>query len=1106
MLPTAAHLPQLDLIRYRGDSADLTIPLTNPDTGAAFPPSGHNLLWTLKAKASDLDSAALVQKISTVGGITLANPSVVSLVPADFALLLADVCYEWDVQAQNLTTGAVRTVARGTLAFAFDVSKTTALAIPTTTTNPSAGFSSAWGAITGTLSAQTDLQTALNLRLNLTGGTLTGPLMLSTSVTGAAAGALYRIADTLRYRDGTNTERLLLNSVDNLANLANPTTARTNLGLGTLATQSGTFSGTFSGTASGTNTGDQTISLTGEVTGSGSGSFAATVANSAVIGKVLTGYASAAGTVAAADSILAAIQKLNGNDATNANLTGGVTSVGNAATVVTNANLTGEVTSVGNAATVTNTAVIGKILTGYASAAGTVAAADSILAAIQKLNGNDATNANLTGGVTSVGNAATVVTNANLTGEVTSVGNAATVANSAVIAKVLTGYASGAGTVAAADSILAAIQKLNGNDATNANLTGPITSVGNATAIAAQTGTGTTFVMSASPTLVTPNIGVATGTSLALTTGTVSSAPTAANDLANKAYVDSVAAGLDVKGSVVVATSSDTTLSGTTTIDGIAVIAGDRVLVRAQTLAQNNGIYIVAAGSWSRALDADAWAEIPGAFCFVETGSTFSDTGWVCTSNLGGTLGTTAITFSQFSGAGTYLPGVGLTLTGSTFAIDATVATLAGVQALTNKSIGATQLTGTIAAARFPASTGDATAAIGTTAFTVVALNGVALSGLATGILRNTTGSGAPVIAVAADFPTLNQSTTGTAAGLSATLVAASGGTGNASYAIGDLLQASATTTLARLASIATGNVLLSGGVTTVSSWGKVGLTTHVAGILPVANGGTNNAFFTISGPTTSAKTYTVPDANATLLTDAAAVTVAQGGSGRATATTAFALLAAGTTATGAHQTLATGATTEILVGAGGSALPVWTTATGTGAPVRAGSPTFTGTVAAAALTATGAITPSQTAGIVGTTTNNNANAGSVGEYVAATVTQASAITLTTGTAVNITSISLGAGDWDVNVAGYFLAGATTTLNNLIVSISQTSGVLDTAEGAFQRTSYNALAIGNAITGLAVPPWRVSLTVTTTIFFVASTSFATSTLSGYGKISARRVR
>lgn len=84
---------------------------------------------------------------------------------------------------------------------------------------------------------------------------------------------------------------------------------------------------------------------------------------------------------------------------------------------------------------------------------------------------------------------------------------------------------------------------------------------------------------------------------------------------------------------------------------------------------------------------------------------------------------------------------------------------------------------------------------------------------------------------------------------------------------------------------------------------------------------------------------------------------VTNGGTGVATATTAYGLQAAGTTATGVHQTLAAGATTDILVGGGASALPAWTTATGTGAPVRAGSPTFTGTVGAAAITATGVIT-----------------------------------------------------------------------------------------------------------------------------------------------------
>ncbi len=105
--------------------------------------------------------------------------------------------------------------------------------------------------------------------------------------------------------------------------------------------------------------------------------------------------------------------------------------------------------------------------------------------------------------------------------------------------------------------------------------------------------------------------------------------------------------------------------------------------------------------------------------------------------------------------------------------------------------------------------------------------------------------------------------------------------------------------------------------------------------------GGTGNGFAKLSGPTTTEKTFTLPNANAAILTDNAAVTVAQGGSGRATGTTAYSLIATGTTATGAEQTLANGASTEILVGGGASALPAWTTATGSGAPVRATSPTL---------------------------------------------------------------------------------------------------------------------------------------------------------------------
>jgi hypothetical protein len=94
-------------------------------------------------------------------------------------------------------------------------------------------------------------------------------------------------------------------------------------------------------------------------------------------------------------------------------------------------------------------------------------------------------------------------------------------------------------------------------------------------------------------------------------------------------------------------------------------------------------------------------------------------------------------------------------------------------------------------------------------------------------------------------FPTLNQNTTGTAAGLSSTLVATSGGTGQSTYAIGDLLQGGATNTLTKLAAVATGNALISGGVGTASSWGKIGLATHVSGTLGATNGGTGLTAYT---------------------------------------------------------------------------------------------------------------------------------------------------------------------------------------------------------------------------------------------------------------------
>lgn len=151
----------------------------------------------------------------------------------------------------------------------------------------------------------------------------------------------------------------------------------------------------------------------------------------------------------------------------------------------------------------------------------------------------------------------------------------------------------------------------------------------------------------------------------------VTSDPSVANDLVRKSYVDAAIQGLKWKEPVLAISTSNITLSGPQTIDGVSLVAGDRVLVAGQTTQTNNGIYVVAAGSWTRAVDADASSEFESMAVFVNEGTTYAASAWVCTTLAPITLGSSNLTYVQFTGTAALTVNLGLTKTGNN--IDVTV-------------------------------------------------------------------------------------------------------------------------------------------------------------------------------------------------------------------------------------------------------------------------------------------------------------------------------------------------------------------------------------------------------------------------------------------------
>lgn len=146
--------------------------------------------------------------------------------------------------------------------------------------------------------------------------------------------------------------------------------------------------------------------------------------------------------------------------------------------------------------------------------------------------------------------------------------------------------------------------------------------------------------------------------------------PTATSDAATKGYVDGLVNGTKWLAPVICATTANITLSGEQTIDGIVTNAS-RVLVKNQSTASQNGVYLTAAGSWTRVTDLAAGADAANASMFVEQGTTYADTQWTCSSDTGSAVvGTNSLTFVQFgSGTGYSADGSTLSLSGTTFSV-----------------------------------------------------------------------------------------------------------------------------------------------------------------------------------------------------------------------------------------------------------------------------------------------------------------------------------------------------------------------------------------------------------------------------------------------------
>jgi hypothetical protein len=340
-------------------------------------------------------------------------------------------------------------------------------------------------------------------------------------------------------------------------------------------------------------------------------------------------------------------------------------------------------------------------------------------------------------------------------------------------------------------------------------------------------------------TINSTTIGATTPSSAAFTTASVSTAPVSGNDVVNKTYLDFFATGISWKQPVNCGTTANITLSGLQTIDGVTVVAGDRVLVKSQTAPAQNGIYLASATAWSRAPDANTWDELISAICFVESGSTLAGSAWYCTIQPGGTLGVTAVTWSNFSVAATYTAGTGLTLTDYVFSITNTGVTAAAYGSASKTLTATVNAQGqlTVLAATDIAIANTQVSGLGT--MSTQAASSVAITG---GTINGTTIGGSTAAAVTGTTITANTQFTGAGTGLTGTATSLSIG--------GNAATATSATTATNLAGGATGSVpyQTASGATTFLAAGTDGFVLKLTAGVPTWAASTSGTVTSVSG------------------------------------------------------------------------------------------------------------------------------------------------------------------------------------------------------------------------------------------------------------------